>query len=580
MTRIKFFVFAVIALVLWGVQLSLVSPALSAKAVESASAAAAGAPSTLALRLEGIRSALQTAALKVANSPATLWPAAKAFGKPDAPAPDRVFAVRAAAKDALPAEMLKGLWVGVQNDQGALWAQSDGDPAPVPESVDVKAWGAAGANGLIVEISGTPHWVFSVPVMSVEKNEAKVVANAFVGMPALGEPAGWLEGMAKQVGASGLGIASQGRLLFGAGSQKPLLDKVLKGLKAGEPGAVDTGALDSMGPVSLPMMVGEGGGVLAVGVRKELKGTPYEVLAVVSTQPFMKALADYQKVSLLMLLGLLVGAIAVGLMLGGGESQVEDRPLPSPIPSAPLPTEPYRAMPSAQLPLSTPLAPETHPDDFDFGGALSSKSANVPSGVRSAPAVLNQPSGPIVDEMGLEELPGEATATAPPPASQATTMDEAPADDPFSSMGSTQPPVSAPYFSAGDDGGGDDGNYNPESTRVATVPAELLQATSQGNTEAIQGLIAASGGNSSSAPKVQPMAGGSEEEHFQATFREFVATRERCGEPSDGLTFDKFVVKLRKNKEQLVAKYNCRSVRFQVYVKEGKAALKATPVKD
>ena len=37
---------------------------------------------------------------------------------------------------------------------------------------------------------------------------------------------------------------------------------------------------------------------------------------------------------------------------------------------------------------------------------------------------------------------------------------------------------------------------------------------------------------------------------------------------------------LRKNKEQLVAKYNCRTVRFQVYVKDGKAALKATPVKD
>ena len=37
---------------------------------------------------------------------------------------------------------------------------------------------------------------------------------------------------------------------------------------------------------------------------------------------------------------------------------------------------------------------------------------------------------------------------------------------------------------------------------------------------------------------------------------------------------------VRKNKEQLVQKYACRTVKFQVYVKEGKAALKATPVKD
>ncbi|NMO22335.1 MXAN_5187 family protein, partial [Pyxidicoccus fallax] len=72
----------------------------------------------------------------------------------------------------------------------------------------------------------------------------------------------------------------------------------------------------------------------------------------------------------------------------------------------------------------------------------------------------------------------------------------------------------------------------------------------------------------------------SEEQHFQEVFREFVTTRERCGEPADGLTYDKFVQKLRKNKEQLVQKYACKTVRFQVYVKEGKAALKATPVKD
>ena len=67
---------------------------------------------------------------------------------------------------------------------------------------------------------------------------------------------------------------------------------------------------------------------------------------------------------------------------------------------------------------------------------------------------------------------------------------------------------------------------------------------------------------------------------FQDVFREFVVTRDQCGEPNDGLTYDKFVAKLRKNKEQLVQKYACKTVRFQVYVKEGKAALKATPVKD
>ncbi|MBX5483742.1 MAG: cell division protein FtsK, partial [Myxococcaceae bacterium] len=71
-----------------------------------------------------------------------------------------------------------------------------------------------------------------------------------------------------------------------------------------------------------------------------------------------------------------------------------------------------------------------------------------------------------------------------------------------------------------------------------------------------------------------------DEAHFQEVYRDFVRTREQCGEPPDGLTYEKFALKLRKNKDQLVAKYGCRTVRFQVYVKEGRAALKATPVKD
>lgn len=70
-----------------------------------------------------------------------------------------------------------------------------------------------------------------------------------------------------------------------------------------------------------------------------------------------------------------------------------------------------------------------------------------------------------------------------------------------------------------------------------------------------------------------------EERHWEQTFDEFLRVRDECGEGSDGLTFDRFRVKLEKNKETLVQKYGCRTVRFQVYVKEGKAALKATPVK-
>lgn len=71
-----------------------------------------------------------------------------------------------------------------------------------------------------------------------------------------------------------------------------------------------------------------------------------------------------------------------------------------------------------------------------------------------------------------------------------------------------------------------------------------------------------------------------EEQHMREVFSEYLATRERCGESTSGLTLDKFRAKLLTNRQQLIDKYNCRTARFSVYVKDGKAAIKATPVRD
>ncbi len=67
------------------------------------------------------------------------------------------------------------------------------------------------------------------------------------------------------------------------------------------------------------------------------------------------------------------------------------------------------------------------------------------------------------------------------------------------------------------------------------------------------------------------------EADFQRVYDEFVATRQQCGETMEGVSFDKFAVKLRRNRAQLIERYGCASVRFQVYIKDGKTALKATP---
>jgi len=68
--------------------------------------------------------------------------------------------------------------------------------------------------------------------------------------------------------------------------------------------------------------------------------------------------------------------------------------------------------------------------------------------------------------------------------------------------------------------------------------------------------------------------------YFKQVYDQFLAVKKSCNEPTAGLTYQKFAEKLVRNRDDLIAKTGCREVRFTVYVKDGKAALKATPVKD
>ncbi|MDQ3341313.1 MAG: hypothetical protein M4D80_39670 [Myxococcota bacterium] len=68
--------------------------------------------------------------------------------------------------------------------------------------------------------------------------------------------------------------------------------------------------------------------------------------------------------------------------------------------------------------------------------------------------------------------------------------------------------------------------------------------------------------------------------YFKQVYDQFISTKKTCGESTAGLTYEKFAEKLVRNRDDLIAKTHCREVRFTVYTKDGKAALKATPVKD
>jgi hypothetical protein len=71
-----------------------------------------------------------------------------------------------------------------------------------------------------------------------------------------------------------------------------------------------------------------------------------------------------------------------------------------------------------------------------------------------------------------------------------------------------------------------------------------------------------------------------EASEWASVYDEFVRTKRLCGEPTDGLTYDKFSMKLAQNRDELTKRYACRRVRFSVYIKEGHASLKATPVRE
>ena len=96
-----------------------------------------------------------------------------------------------------------------------------------------------------------------------------------------------------------------------------------------------------------------------------------------------------------------------------------------------------------------------------------------------------------------------------------------------------------------------------EATMVGQVPADVLAAATGDGKNLEDGT-----------------------EEWLGVYDDFIRKKRECGEPTDGLTFEKFAQTLRKNRDALMQRHGCKRVRFAVYVKEGRASLKATPIKD
>ena len=68
-------------------------------------------------------------------------------------------------------------------------------------------------------------------------------------------------------------------------------------------------------------------------------------------------------------------------------------------------------------------------------------------------------------------------------------------------------------------------------------------------------------------------------EYFNQVYREYLNMREVLGQPTHTINSRKFLKTLGRNTRRICEKTGCRKVRFTVYEKDGKAAIKASPAR-
>ncbi len=100
---------------------------------------------------------------------------------------------------------------------------------------------------------------------------------------------------------------------------------------------------------------------------------------------------------------------------------------------------------------------------------------------------------------------------------------------------------------------------NVDSDRPTSVPSASIPSVNRRNTDS----ASAEGGTSD----------------ISELFNAYIRVKQSCGEGVEGLTLEKFARTIAKNSEEIKAKHGADEVRFTVYVKNGRAALKAIPIR-
>jgi hypothetical protein len=579
---------AVPALALWLVELSITASSLSLQAEKQSAAYASRAVDAVAVRVAGRRAELQALTLRLAASPAT-WSTLEALrnGRSEVAA-ERMGAVRRVAQDAVSTGLRSTLVLGLRTDGGGAYVRGTADATPSLQGVEVDVLAGAGSDGQTRDAFGTYYLFFSVPLTGSDK-DARALGTLMVGGPLLPDTSA--DQVSVELGLVAVGYVTSGKLAAVGGPDRGLLAAALRETPVGKSAVAERGSAGSLGPLKLPLWTNGVDPALKVAVRRSLPGQPVEVLAVADVSPFMVELADTQRFALscvFILAVVLAGAtVWASRVRPSTRHRADEDTAPPPRRTTPAPRpslvrasepEPLRVVPDPPAaPESTPVPP---PSVFDAPPAALSAAILDVEPAPLPPSRLPPP--PVEDLSALLDAMPPPPPPRPPVTSAVNRTPSAPIGGRFAPAPRSAPPpppldydhqpttaypipdlpdFNAPPAAFG--GYASVANAIPDTTRVADIPAELLQAAARPVT--------------TPPPRTRPPP---DEEHFLEVYKDFVAQRERCGESADGLTFDRFATKLRKNRDQLMSKYGCRTVRFQVYVKDGKAALKATPVKD
>jgi hypothetical protein len=76
---------------------------------------------------------------------------------------------------------------------------------------------------------------------------------------------------------------------------------------------------------------------------------------------------------------------------------------------------------------------------------------------------------------------------------------------------------------------------------------------------------------------VRPAAPTISEANLRRLYDTYLVARKRCGESTDGLSFDSMASRLRSQVPELMKKHKAKNIEFKVVIKGGKAILKAVP---